>query len=187
MDETVLNTIYLFARYLHVVATTLLVGGTLFYEMVVPVAIEDLRDEHRLSVFARARWTFRGIVWTSALVLLFTGAVSAYRNTHGYFEDEARLVRGEATTAAVEERIRTARLSRPGWWAAAHGALGLLTIAIALMLVSGAAPPARSIGWMRVNLLLLLVAIFLASTTHYVRLQRVLPTTAPTIPVPPVG
>jgi hypothetical protein len=178
MDDPVLNLMYLIGRYLHVVATTLLVGGTLFYEMVVPVAIDELREGQRLSVFARARWMFRGIVWASALVLLVTGGLTAYRNAHAYFEDEAKLVRGESTTDVVEQRIRTARLSVPGVWAAAHGVLGLVTIAISLFLVSGPTPPARSIGWMRLNLLLLLIAIFLASTTHYIRLKRILPTRA---------
>lgn len=178
MEDPALNLMYLIARYLHVVATTLLVGGTLFYEMVVPVAIDELRDGQRLSVFARARWMFRGIVWTSALVLLITGGLTAYRNAHAYFEDEAKLVRGESTTGVVEERIRRARLSIPGVWVAGHAALGLVTIAISLLLVSGPTPPARPIGWMRLNLLLLLIAIFIASTTHYIRLKRILPTRA---------
>lgn len=182
MDDPALNMLYLIGRYLHVVATAVLVGGTLFYEMVVPVAIDELRDEARLSVFARARWMFRGIVWASALVLLVTGGLSAYRNTHAYFEDEVKLVRGQSTTDVVEQRIRTARPSVPGGWAVAHGALGLVTIAISLMLVSGPRPPTRAIGWMRLNLLLLLIVIFLASTTHYIRLKRILPTRAQAAP-----
>lgn len=183
MDDAALNMMYLIGRYLHIIATTVLVGGTLFYEMVVPGAIDELRDEQRLSVFARARWMFRGIVWASALVLLVTGTLSAYRNAHAYFEDEAKLLRGESTTDVVEERIRRARLSVPGGWAVAHAAGGLLTIAIALLLVSGPTPPARAIGWMRFNLLLLLIVIFLASTTHYIRLKRILPTRAQTASV----
>jgi hypothetical protein len=175
MDDPVPNLVYLISRYVHIVATTLLVGGTLFYETVVPVAIGELRDPQQLSVFARARWTFKGIVWVSAILILLSGAVSAYRNTYAYFGDEVKLVRGEATTAASEERIRRARLSAPGWWAAAHSAGGLVTVGIALMLVSGRRPPTRPIGWMRLNLLLLLIVIFLASTSHYLRLKRVLP------------
>lgn len=184
MDDPALNMMYLIGRYLHVVATAVLVGGTLFYEMVVPGAIDELRDGQRLIVFARARWMFKGIVWASALVLLVTGGLSAYRNTHAYFEDEVKLVRGQSTTDVVEERIRRARLSVPGGWALAHGALGLVTIAIALFLVSGPRPPLRAIGWMRLNLLLLLVAIFIASTTHYIRLKNILPTRAQ---APPAG
>jgi hypothetical protein len=143
---------------------------------VVPVAIDELRDGQRLSVFARARWMFRSVVWISALLLLVTGGVSVHRNTYAYFGDEVKLIRGEATTAASEAAIRRVRLSHPGWWAAAHSAAGLVSIFIALMLVSGPKPPvsSRAILWMRLNLLILLVVIFLASTTHFVR-QRVLP------------
>ena len=76
MDDPALNMLYLIGRYLHVVATAVLVGGTLFYEMVVPGAIDELRDVQRLSVFARARWMFKGIVWASAMVLLVTGGLT---------------------------------------------------------------------------------------------------------------
>ncbi len=47
------NLLYLISRYVHIVCTTLLVGGTLFYEMVVPVAIGELKSEQQLLVFGR--------------------------------------------------------------------------------------------------------------------------------------
>jgi hypothetical protein len=175
MDEQVIQTIYLISRYVHIVATTLLVGGTLFYEAVVPVAIDDLREGQQLSVFARARWTFKGIVWISAVLLLISGAIFAYRNTYAYFGDELRLIRWGEFADTTQPGVGDTTLSVPGWWAVAHMALGLVTIAIALVLVSGRTPPRRPIGWMRLNLLLLLIVIFLASTTHHVRLKRVLP------------
>lgn len=175
MDDPVFNTIYLLSRYVHVVAAALLVGGTLFYEAVVPVAIDDLREGQQLSVFARARWTFKTIVWVSAVLLLISGGIAAYRNTYAYFGDEVKQLRGEQTAAAAVERLRTARPSVPGWWAVAHMGLGLVSIVIALVLVSGRTPPRRPIGWMRLNLLLLLIVIFLGSTTHHVRQKRVLP------------
>ena len=43
----------------------LLVGGFLFYEMVVPMAIADLKEEAQIAVFARARWVFRWIIWSA--------------------------------------------------------------------------------------------------------------------------
>src|ERR1700761_2694771 len=70
------NLFALMARYLHIVCATLLVGGTLFYEMVVPVAIADLRPEMQLAIFGRARWVFRQIVWWSAALIIISGIVS---------------------------------------------------------------------------------------------------------------
>ena len=70
MLDLVVNVAYLLARYLHLIATTLLVGGTLFYVIVVPGAIAELKDESRLAVFARARWMFRWIVFGSIFTLI---------------------------------------------------------------------------------------------------------------------
>jgi len=78
VDDLWTNIILLLSRYLHIVCVTLLVGGTLFYEMVVPVAIGDLKTEQQLSVFARARWVFRWIVWLSAGILLISGTVTTW-------------------------------------------------------------------------------------------------------------
>ena len=71
--------IFPISRWLHMVSFTLLVGGTMFYELVVPIAIEDLRKEQQLYVFARARWVFRWIVYISVVLLTITGLVSMYR------------------------------------------------------------------------------------------------------------
>lgn len=144
---------YVLCRYLHVVCTTLLVGGTLFYEMVVPVAIGELKQETQLLVFGRARWVFRWIVWLCAVVLLLTGFAATYQYWVPY------------TTLGVTDPPP----NRPGWWWAAHAMSGLFAIAISLMLTVGARPPDRPLTWMRFNLMLLLVVMFLASATRHVR------------------
>ncbi len=51
--------IFLISRYLHIVCATILVGGTLFYEMIVPAAIDELRPEQQLLIFARAQVVFQ--------------------------------------------------------------------------------------------------------------------------------
>jgi hypothetical protein len=66
-------------RWLHLVASTLLVGGVLFFVFVVPIATADLPIGQQLSVFGRARWMFRKIVGWSALALIATGGVSLWR------------------------------------------------------------------------------------------------------------
>ncbi|MFN4243368.1 MAG: hypothetical protein ACK4PI_09035 [Tepidisphaerales bacterium] len=144
---------YIVCRYLHVVCTTLLVGGTLFYEMVVPVAIGELRTESQLAVFGRARWVFRWIVWLCAVVILLTGCVITYQYWTPY------------TSLGVAD----APPLRPGWWWAAHTAAGVLAILVSLMLTVGARPPDHPLTWMRFNLVLLLVVMFLASATRHVR------------------
>src|SRR4051794_35273605 len=117
--------LYILCRYVHVVCTTLLVGGTLFYEMVVPVAIGDLRPESQLLVFGRARWMFRGIVWMCAVLLLGSGILV----TMQYWPMYATLGTSDAPQM------------RPGWWWAAHSVSGLLAIVISLMLTVGSQPP----------------------------------------------
>src|SRR5437868_5928828 len=65
--------------WLHIVCTTLVVGGTLFFEFVVPLAVEDLKTEQQLTVFGKARWVFKRVIWPCALLLLVSGAMSILR------------------------------------------------------------------------------------------------------------
>src|SRR5438477_12616471 len=67
--------LYPLSRWLHIVCTTLIVGGTLFFELVLPIAIEDLKREQQLYVFARARLVFRWVVWTGVAGRLLSGVV----------------------------------------------------------------------------------------------------------------
>jgi hypothetical protein len=151
---------YLLARYLHIVCSTVLVGGTLFYEMIVPPAIDELKQEQQLLIFARARWFFKWLVWLSAVIILATGVVSTY----GHWEDYMR----EPLSA----------VARPGWWWAAHASCGALALLISVSLTIGKAPPNQPIRWMRLNLIILLLVMFLASVTRQTRLEL------PTHPVP---
>jgi hypothetical protein len=157
--EDPISLCYLVARYLHVVCTTLLVGGTLFYEMVVPVAIGELRPETQMLVFGRARWVFRWIVWLCAVMLLISGVVVTYQ----YWTPYMYL----ATTDNPQ--------NRPGWWWAGHFASGFFAITISLMLTIGARPPDRPLTWMRFNLIVLMTVMFLGSATRHVREAQLSP------------
>src|SRR5437588_12234643 len=88
MTETIVNLFFLCSRYVHIVCTTLIVGGTLFYEMVVPIAIADLKDEHQLAVFGRARWTFRQVVWGCAIALIASGIIESRQHWMDYSRPE---------------------------------------------------------------------------------------------------
>src|SRR5256885_13605243 len=79
MPYWVSDILYPLSRWLHIVCTTLIVGGTLFFELVLPIAIEDLKREQQLYVFARARLVFRWVVWIGVAGLLLSGVVSLER------------------------------------------------------------------------------------------------------------
>lgn len=159
MNEFFLTTLlYLFSRYLHIVCATLLVGGTLFYEMVVPAAIGDLPEGQQLVVFARARWFFKSIVWTSAAVILISGLISSRANWAQYTNDQINMA-------------QVSPASRPGWWWAAHASTGVISLIIALGLTIGKVPPSQPIRWMRINLVILLLVMFLATATRQTRLE----------------
>ena len=156
LDEWLRHFLFVSMRWLHIVCTTLVVGGTLFFEFVVPIAVEDLKTESQLSVVGKARWVFKRVIWPSAILLLISGAASILRQWDAY-------------------------TSRPHdlalWSAIAHVVLGIAALGIALMLTLPRTPPDRQIGWMRVNLGILLIAILCASVTRYVRLNTVAETT----------
>jgi uncharacterized membrane protein len=137
--------VYPLSRWLHIVCTTLIVGGTLFFELVLPIAIEDLKREQQLYVFARARLVFRWVVWVGVVGLLLSGVVSL-------------------------ERIwkpNTVEWSGIAIWAWAHMGLGAIGMVVGLLLTIGRAPPENPVKWMRLNLMVLLVAIFLGSITRH--------------------
>jgi|HubBroStandDraft_6_1064221.scaffolds.fasta_scaffold559768_2 hypothetical protein len=148
--------VYLFARYLHIVCATVLVGGTLFYEMIVPPAIDELKLEQQLFIFARARWFFKWIVWLCAAIILLTGVVSTYSHWIEYNRPI-----GDEVSAIV----------RPGWWWAAHASCGVLAMIISVSLTIGKVPPTQPIRWMRLNLIILLLVMFLATVTRQTRLE----------------
>jgi hypothetical protein len=155
-------------RWVHIVAVSLIVGGTLFYELVVPRAIEDLPQEQQLYVFARARWAFRWVIYWSAAAIIVSGAVSLYGMFPSY----------------------TSLYPRTFWPALIHVAAGLAALGIAVHLVVGGHPPRSPVAWMRISLVILLVTILAANLTRHVRFsarerslferpQPVLPTTHP--------
>jgi len=145
--------IFLFARYLHIVCATVLIGGTLFYEMVVPPAIDELKQEQQLFIFARARWFFKWIVWVCAATILISGVVSTYGHWAEYNQESVY------------------QLARPGWWWAAHASCGILAVLISVSLTIGKVPPSQPIRWMRLNLVILLLVMFLATATRQTRLE----------------
>jgi hypothetical protein len=176
MSDIWSNLFFLMSRYLHIVCTTLVVGGTLFYEMVVPVAIGELKSEQQLLVFGRARWMFRSIVWTSGILLILTGVFSTIDHWDRYRSSGEPLpVRVPDGHTPPRSRLATEPSNpamRADWWWVAHASTGTLAVLIAMSLTTGASPPNRPVQWMRLNLMILLIVIFLATATRHVRQFR---------------
>lgn len=145
------DVVYPVFRWLHIVCTTLIVGGTLFFELVLPIAIEDLKREQQLYVMARARWVFRWVIYIAVAGLLISGGVNLNRMWQSY--QSPQFIRGMISA-----------------WAIAHMVLGALALFIAMLLSVGRRPPEDPVRWMRLNLVILLVAIFLASATRHFQL-----------------
>jgi peptidoglycan/LPS O-acetylase OafA/YrhL len=146
-----------------------IVGGTLSFELVVPLAIGEFKTEVQLALFGRMRWRFRWVVYISALALIITGSVSAYRNWSAIDGTYVQTLAKISTEQNVRAMQDASILNRPRWWFIAHMAVSMVSIVISLMLVSGGRPPDRPIQWMRLNLLILMVAMFLASASRGAR------------------
>jgi hypothetical protein len=164
--------IYLLSRYLHIVCATLLVGGTLFYEMVVPIAIDELSTAQQLLVIARARWVFKWIVWLSAGTILISGIVSSRNHWLQYTNDRIPAMQAPPRFQRPPEvSVPIPPAGRAGWWWAAHASTGVVAVLISLSLTIGKVPPSQPIRWMRLNLVILLLVMFLATATRHARLQ----------------
>jgi len=171
MLESLLDILFILNRYVHIVCTTVIVGGTLFCEWIVPLAIDDLKREQQLSVFGRARWSFRAIVWTCAVLLVVSGFVSSARRWSDYTGAE-RITYRVPVNAPEPLRSMASDLRRPGWWWAAHVSTGLVALCVAVSLMTVRKPPANPLYWMRLSLIILLVVMFLATTSRHMRLSN---------------
>lgn len=169
MPESLTNLFYLCSRYVHIVAVTVIVGGTLFFELVVPLAIGELKNEVQLALFGRMRWIFRWVVYTSAIALVLTGTLSIFRNRDVLDGRFIQVVQKSAGAEKVQAMQDDSIFNRPRIWFIAHLIAGALALVVALSLVSGGRPPDRPLQWMRLNLLMLLIAMFLASASRGAR------------------
>ena len=136
-------------RWLHIVCTSLLVGGTLFYEFVIPRAISDLKEETQLAVLGRVRWFFRKVVLFSAITLVVTGSLSVYHQWPMY----------NGTFHAVMP------------WLYMHLGLGLLSLIVAVVAMIRTRAPRQPLVWLRINFVILLIVIFIVAVGRHLRLM----------------
>ena len=141
-------------RWLHLVAAMLVVGGTLFYEFVLPTALDDLKFEQQQAIYGRVRWMFRWVVLLSFVLLLISGiaAVWEVQVRYGY---------------SPVQKLDVSKIYPQGWWMLAHSLVGLAVLLYALKLTfSHHVPP---MSRMRVNFVLLLAVVMLAILARDVR------------------
>ena len=169
--HTLLEFLYILNRYIHIVCTTVIVGGTLFYELIVPVAIGELKDEQQLSVFGRARWSFRTIVIACAMLMVISGIVTTARLWAEYTGGE-HIAQMSVKEGAGAIREITSDVHRPGWWWAGHASMGVVALVVAVSLMTVRRPPAYPLYWMRLSLTILLVVIFLATVARHMRISN---------------
>jgi len=156
MPYWLINLLSVSSRWVHIVGATLIVGGVLFFQWVVPLATSDLREEQQLAVFGRCRWLFRRVLWISVIGLLVSGAYSLWRLWPIYVRDESSSPILWLT---------------PLPWALSHLALGLVGFALAFRITAGRNLLDRPVVWLRVTLTILLIGVFLASAARHVRIQ----------------
>jgi hypothetical protein len=168
MLDTFLDFLYILNRYLHIICTTVIVGGTLFFELIVPVATGELKAEQQMLVFGRARWGFKAMVWGCAILLILTGIVSSVRRW-----DDYSAAMGPSPHVAANDQMKSAisDVRRPGWWWAAHVSTGLVALVIAASLMTVRRPPDYPLYWMRLSLTILLIVIFFGTTARHMRLS----------------
>ena len=170
MYGTLIDFLFIVNRDLHIVCTTVIVGGTLFFELIVPVATGELKPEQQLHVFGRARWSFRTLVWTCAILIVISGIVSSVRRWNDY-NLEVRYHQAMNPHAAPEARTISSEMRQPGWWFVAHASAGVIALFFAASLMTVRRPPESPLYWMRISLMILLVVIFLATIARHMRLS----------------
>ena len=156
IPDWIFDFVFTLNRWIHIVGTALILGGILFFEFVVPLATADLREEQRLAVFGRINWIFRRVVWFSMIAMLLSGALSLVR-VWPIYEQERMATGNKWLTSAP--------------WAVGHVLLGVVGFAMALRITSGKRLLERPLDWLRVNLVVLLVAVFLAAAARHLELH----------------
>jgi uncharacterized membrane protein len=147
IPDWVQHAVFPLNRWIHIVCTTLLVGGALFYEFVIPHAIEDLKEETQLAVLGRVRWFFRQVVVFSTLLLVISGSLTTYHQWQMYSGNYW--------------------VVRP--WLYAHIGLGIFALLIANTAVARRRAARHPLVWLRIAFVILLIVIFVAAVTRHVQ------------------
>jgi uncharacterized membrane protein len=149
IPEWIQEALFPLNRWLHIVCTALLVGGTLFYEFIIPKAIEDLKEETQLAVLGRVRWFFRQVVILSALILVVTGSISAFQQWRLY--------------GGIFHEVKP--------WIFLHMAMGVFALVVGVVAMIRTRAPRTPLTWLRVNFVILLIVIFVSAVSRHMRMM----------------
>jgi len=170
MSEPWSDLLWLINRYIHVVSAMLLVGGTLFYAMVVPRGIDDLKDVAQLAVLGRLRWIFRWIVYLSTIALIVSGTLSWTRNISSYSGTEVKELATILSREGAQPNFDSWKM-RSGLWFGIHATIAVIALVSSVAMIRTLSPPNHPIGWLRISLILLLLSTLAASMTRHSRLR----------------
>jgi hypothetical protein len=134
-------------RYVHIVAASLAVGGAFFMRFILPQGSRDLDPQNKEFVFLRSRRAFKLVVHSAILAFLVSGAYNAVRLWPQYRVNHWVL--------------------HPLW--GLHLFLGLTVFTISVVLLRGVEPPRKHRGWMKANVILMLLTILAASSLKWAR------------------
>jgi uncharacterized membrane protein len=149
LPERIQEALFPLSRWLHIVCTCLLVGGTLFYEFIIPKAIEDLKEETQLAVLGRVRWFFGQVVILSALILVVTGSIAIFQQWRLY--------------SGIFHEVQP--------WILLHIGLGLFALIVGVVAMARTRAPRTPLTWLRVNFVILLIVIFVAAVSRHMRMM----------------
>lgn len=133
-------------RWIHVLCAALVIGGTFLMAFLLPWPKMDEATDIT-APYLRGRRGFKRLVHVCALLLLISGIYNAYGNWGLY------------------------KLNRP----LAHGLFGphllfgLLALAVLIVVLAHRAVRATERTWFRISVLLLFLAVLMASSLKYVR------------------
>jgi uncharacterized membrane protein len=150
------------SRWFHIMSAVLVIGGTFFMRVILPLGLAQADPASREAVFLRCRRVFKMLVHTCILFLLLSGAFNTWRACDDY---------------------KLNRPLMPGLWGT-HFFLGLTAMVIALILLAPKQPPKWHKTGAAINLVILFLAVAIASTLKYVHDQaiRERPIQLPAIP-----
>ncbi len=134
-------------RYIHVIAACLAVGGAFFIRFILPLGTRDLDEEKKQYVFLRSRRAFKMVVHSAILAFLVSGVYNAIKMWPQYKLNH--------------------KLLHSLW--GTHLLLALAVFVISIMLLRGVEPPRNHRRWMKINVVLMLLAILAASTLKWTR------------------
>jgi uncharacterized membrane protein len=142
-----MSILIILSRWLHVTSAILAIGGLFFMRVILPLGLAQADAASREAVFLRCRRVFKMLIHTAVLLLILTGAFNTWSNW-GDYKLNTRLMHG--------------------LWGP-HMLLGLIAMIISLVLLAPAEPPKWHKTGALINLILLLTAVFLASSLKFVR------------------